>query len=308
MLVWSRSGRRTTAAIALVLFGVLYGLPIAVIALASFAGQWNGVLPSKPTLEHYANALHGDSLENLHVSVVTGFAASMIALVSGTWAALALRLQPRTARRMLDAVFFIPSAVPSVSVGLGLLVAFSRPPVLLNGTVAIVMIAHFVLVSAFTYGNVSAGLARLPADFEQVAESLGARPFYRLRRVTLPLITPYLLAAFSLSFALSMGELGATVDRAASVNVSVLDQAGERIDAPLFALDADDVSVGGEEHWALRSVALEPGDDDRLRGVGRRDDLDVEAERLEAGREQLGDLPLVTRRVARVGANEVAEE
>ncbi len=78
--------------------------------------------------------------------------------------------------------------MPSVSVGLGLLVAFSRPPVLLNGTTLIVLIAHLVLMSAFTYGNVSAGLARLPADFEQVAESLGARPFYRLCRVTLPLV------------------------------------------------------------------------------------------------------------------------
>ena len=97
------------------------------------------------------------------------------------------------------------------AVGLGLLVAFSQPPVLLNGTTLIVLIAHFVLISAFTYGNVSAGLARLPADCEQVAESLGARPFYRLRRVTLPLVAPYLIAAFSLSFALSMGELGATV-------------------------------------------------------------------------------------------------
>jgi 2-aminoethylphosphonate transport system permease protein len=68
-----------------------------------------------------------------------------------------------------------------------------------------------VLISAFTYGNVSAGLSRLPPDVEQVAESLGATPAYRLRRVTLPLLTPYLLAAFSLSFAMSMGELGATV-------------------------------------------------------------------------------------------------
>lgn len=211
MLVWSRSGRAATAGLAIVLFAVLYGLPIAVIVLASFAGQWNGVLPSHPTFEHYVNAVHGESLEQLHVSVVTGFLASVVALVSGTWAALALRLQPRAAKRALDAVFFIPSAVPSVSVGLGLLVAFSRPPVLLNGTTLIVLIAHFVLISAFTYGNVSAGLARLPADFEQVAESLGARPFYRLRRVTLPLVTPYLIAAFSLSFALSMGELGATV-------------------------------------------------------------------------------------------------
>jgi 2-aminoethylphosphonate transport system permease protein len=88
---------------------------------------------------------------------------------------------------------------------------YSRPPILLNGTVMIVLVAHFILISAFTYGSVSAGLARLAPDFEQVAESLGARPFYKLRRVTLPMIAPYLIAAFSLSFALSMGELGATV-------------------------------------------------------------------------------------------------
>jgi 2-aminoethylphosphonate transport system permease protein len=211
VLVWSKPGRALTWLLAALLFAVLYGVPIGVIALASVSGQWNGVLPSHFTFEHYGNALHGDSFEQLRVSLWTGLVASAVALVSGTWAALALRGQRPVHRRVLDAVFFIPSAVPSVSVGLGLLVAFSHPPVLLNGTTLIVLIAHFVLISAFTYGNVSAGLARLPADFEQVAESLGARPFYRLRRVTLPLVTPYLIAAFSLSLALSMGELGATV-------------------------------------------------------------------------------------------------
>lgn len=211
MLAWSRSGRALTFALLLVLFAVIYGLPIGVIALASISGQWNGVLPSHLTWAHYMNALHGDPFEQLRVSVYTGFIGSAFALVSGTWAALAFRSRRPVSKRLLDAVFFIPSAVPSVSVGLGLLVAFSHPPVLLNGTTLIVLIAHFVLVSAFTYGNVAAGLARLPADYEQVAESLGARPLYRLRRVTLPLVTPYLIAAFSLSFALSMGELGATV-------------------------------------------------------------------------------------------------
>jgi 2-aminoethylphosphonate transport system permease protein len=68
-----------------------------------------------------------------------------------------------------------------------------------------------VLVFAFAYSNLVAGLTRLSPDYEQQAESLGARPFYKLRRITLPLLLPYLLAAFSLSFALSMGELGATM-------------------------------------------------------------------------------------------------
>ena len=111
----------------------------------------------------------------------------------------------------LGLLFFIPSAVPSVSVGLGLLVAFSQKPLLLNGTTAIVFVAHYVLISAFAFGNISAGLSRLAPDYEEVASCLGARPAYRLMHVTLPLVAPYLVAAFGLSFALSMGELGATV-------------------------------------------------------------------------------------------------
>ncbi|HTZ77978.1 MAG TPA: ABC transporter permease subunit [Stellaceae bacterium] len=211
MLVWSKSGRAGSWAVAALLLGVVYGLPMAMIALASVAGQWNAALPSQLTLVHYAQAVDGDYGQALRTSVLTGLMASGAALVMGSWAALTLRALEARHRKLLDMVFFIPSAVPSVSVGLGLLVAFSRPPVLLNGTSAIVVIAHFVLISAFTYGNVSAGLAGLPPEYEQVAASLGARPLYRLWRVTLPLVTPYLIAAFGLSFALSMGELGATV-------------------------------------------------------------------------------------------------
>lgn len=210
MLAWSSAGRLSAWAVAAALIGVVYVAPLGIILLASFAGQWNGALPSMPTMRHYLDAVSGASGDELWNSVVTGVVASAIALFIGTWAALALRNFRGTPRRVLDIVFFMPSAVPSVSVGLALLVAFSRPPILLNGTSAMVFIAHLVLISAFTYGNVSAGLARIPPDFEQVAESLGARPGYRLRHVTLPLILPHLIAAFSLSFALSMGELGAT--------------------------------------------------------------------------------------------------
>ncbi|MEX3948399.1 ABC transporter permease subunit [Paraburkholderia sp. EG287B] len=211
MLLWAKWAKVSTWSATALLFAAIYGLPVAMIALASVSGQWNGILPSHLTLAHYARVFHTDSADQLRVSVFTGALASAAALVSGTWAALALRGMKGMPKRVLDVVFFVPSAVPSVSIGLGLLVAFSQPPVLLNGTASIVFLAHFLLISAFTYGNVSAGLSRLAPEYGEVAESLGARPFYQLTRVTLPLIAPYLLASFSLSFALSMGELGATL-------------------------------------------------------------------------------------------------
>ncbi len=211
MLLSSRLGRWLAWCLFTALFAPVFGLPLLMVAAASVAGQWNDVLPSQLTLRHLADAVQSSAGEELLTSLLTGLIASVIALVIGTWAALAVRNLRGRPARVASVLFLLPIAVPSVSVGLGLLVAFSRPPLLLNGTPYIVLVAHVVLVSAFAYGSVSAGLARLPAHYEQVAASLGGRPAYVLFRVTLPLITPSLVAAAGLCFALSMGELGATI-------------------------------------------------------------------------------------------------
>ena len=211
MLLSSKLGRWVAWCLFFALFLPVFGLPLLVVAAASIAGQWNGVLPSQLTVRHLAEAVQSVGKDELVTSLWTGLIASAIALLLGTWAALAMRSLRGRAVRVADTLFLLPIAVPSVSVGLGLLVAFSRPPLLLNGTPYIVLIAHVVLVTAFAYGSVTAGLARLPPQFEQVAASLGARPAYVLFRITLPLVTPSLVAAAGLCFALSMGELGATI-------------------------------------------------------------------------------------------------
>ncbi|SKZ41228.1 2-aminoethylphosphonate transport system permease protein phnV [Mycobacteroides abscessus subsp. abscessus] len=108
-------------------------------------------------------------------------------------------------------MFHLPIAVPSVAIGLGLLISFNSKPLLLGGTRWIVIVAHTVLVLAFAFSSVTAALERLDPAYKQAAESLGASPFRVLTRVTLPLLTPALGAAAGLAVALSMGELGATV-------------------------------------------------------------------------------------------------
>ncbi|MEU3459833.1 ABC transporter permease subunit [Streptomyces sp. NPDC006733] len=211
MLVHSRSGRWAVWTVFLVLFLPLFALPFAVIALASFATNWSGALPSGPTLAHYQDITRGESLDALTTSLVTALAASVLALVVGGWAALAADGLRGGSKRALDALFMLPVAVPSVVVGLSLLVAFSKPPLLLNGTRGIVVLAHAVLVTAFAYQSVTAAAARLDPAYEQSAASLGARPGYVLWRVKVPLLLPSLTAAAGLCFALSMGELSATM-------------------------------------------------------------------------------------------------
>ncbi|QES48413.1 ABC transporter permease [Streptomyces venezuelae] len=211
MLVHSKAGRWAAWALFALLFLPLFALPLLVVLAASFATNWSGAFPSGPTAEHYASAVRGESLQALTTSLVTAVTASLLALATGTWAALAAARLKKHGKRTLDALFMLPVAVPSVVVGLAVLVAFSRPPVLLNGTSSIVILAHTILVTAFAYQSVSAAIVRLDPAYAQAAASLGARPWYVLWRVELPLLLPSLNAAAGLCFALSMGELSATM-------------------------------------------------------------------------------------------------
>ncbi|MEU5033761.1 ABC transporter permease subunit [Streptomyces rubiginosohelvolus] len=211
MLVHSRAGKWATWAVFLLLFVPLFAVPLLVILAASLATHWSGAFPSGPTVERYAAATSGDSLQALTTSLVTALAASVLALTLGGWAALAAASLRTRGKRLLDALFILPVAVPSVVVGLSVLVAYSQPPVLLNGTRWIVILAHTVLVTAFAYQSVAAAVRRLDPMYEQAAAGLGASPARVLWRVKLPLLLPSLTSAVGLCFALSMGELSATM-------------------------------------------------------------------------------------------------
>ncbi|MBT2472517.1 ABC transporter permease subunit [Streptomyces sp. ISL-66] len=211
MLVHSKTGRWAAWGLFGLLFLPLFALPLLVVVAASFSTHWSGALPSGPTTGNYASAVRGESLQALTTSLVTALAASLLALTVGTWAALAAARLGERGRRSMDALFVLPVAVPSVVVGLAVLVAFSRPPLLLNGTGSIVVLAHTILVTAFAYQSVSAAIVRLDPAYEQAAASLGGRPAYVVWRVRLPLLLPSLTAAAGLCFALSMGELSATM-------------------------------------------------------------------------------------------------
>ena len=211
MLLWTRTSR----AFALTIFGVLVLVvvvaPLATVLLAAVAGTWTGVLPTHLTGQHLAQALDRDGLASLLVSVQTALLAGAASVIVGCWAALAASTAPGPLRRVTLALCHLPIAVPSVVVGLGLLVAFNRPPLLLGGTRWIVILAHGVLVLAFTVSTVTAGLERLNPDYALAARSLGASEAMVLLRVRLPLLMPSLAAAAGLAVALSMGELGATI-------------------------------------------------------------------------------------------------
>lgn len=211
MLVWSRGGRALTLVVFALIVILVIVLPLLSVLVAGVATAWNGVLPDGLGPGRLTAALAQDNQASLLVSIQTALIAGFVAVVVGGWAAIAAPAAAPWLRTVTGALFALPVGVPSVVVGLGLLIAFSRPPLLLNGTPWIVVLAHSVLVVAFAYTTVGAVLERLDPAYAQAADSLGASPARILLAIRLPLLLPAFTAAFGLSFALSMGELGATI-------------------------------------------------------------------------------------------------
>jgi 2-aminoethylphosphonate transport system permease protein len=211
VLLWTRRSKGLLWAVFAVLFTGIVLAPLVMIVLASFAGKWTGVLPSVLTTGNYRGVLSGDTFASLWVSVQTGVLASAVSVLLGTWAALAAERAPRRVRRVVDTVFHLPIAVPSVVLGLALLVAFSQPPLLLNGTRWIVLLGHLMILLPFSYSTVSAAASRMDPRLALAASSLGASPARVLLRVRIPVLLPSMSASASLALAMSMGELGATM-------------------------------------------------------------------------------------------------
>ncbi|MCS3779818.1 ABC transporter permease [Tsukamurella ocularis] len=211
MLVRNPAARVGVWAAFAVVLVTLVITPIAVTVITAFSASWTSVLPSALTTDHVADVFTPENAASIGVSVQTALLASALAVATGTWAALAVPSLPAQLRGAIDAFFHLPVAVPSVVVGLGVLVAFSAPPIVLGGTPSIVILVQAILVFAFAYSMVSAAVSQLDPMLDKVGGSLGASPLRLLLTVRLPLLLPSIAAAAGLSVALCMGELGATI-------------------------------------------------------------------------------------------------
>ncbi|WP_186110063.1 2-aminoethylphosphonate ABC transport system, membrane component PhnV [Burkholderia gladioli] len=190
----------------------LFVLPVVVVALSSVATRWSGtILPSGYSLRWFER-LGQPEFDALATSLEIGFGVAVIGTVLGLWLAPALegRAQGRLGA-LVDALVMLPNGVPSVVLGLAVLIAYHQKPVDLSSSAAIVVLVQLALILPFCYRCAAAALRPELTILREAAASLGAPPSMVLRRVLLPQLVPALRASLALGFALSLGELGATM-------------------------------------------------------------------------------------------------
>lgn len=168
------------------------------------------------------------ALDALRLSLVASLWATALSALLGLPLAFLLARVPFPGRSLVRGVVLLPLVLPPVVGGAALLFALGRRGlvggpladatglVLPFSTAGVVLATTFVAMP-FLVVTVEGALRTLDGRHEDAAATLGATRWTVLRRVTLPAIAPSLVAGLALAWARALGEFGATVTFAGSL-------------------------------------------------------------------------------------------
>ena len=119
--------------------------------------------------------------------------------------------QKGVAGQLMDLIIMFPFVIPGAVLGISLIVAFNKPPVVLTGTALIIIIAFVVRKLPYTVRSGSAFLQQMDPSVEEASISLGVSPMKTFGKVTARLMAPGVLSGAILSWITCINELSSSV-------------------------------------------------------------------------------------------------
>lgn len=210
-MIATRAGRWTSRIWLLLGFAFLY-LPIVALVVFSFTDSpvpniWAGF-----SLRWYDKLAQDDDIrQGLFLSLKIAGATATGSILLGTLAAFTLERFPRFfGRAVFAGMVSAPLVMPEVIVGLSLLlmlVSLQRLTGFPERGLLTIWLGHLLVGMAYATVVIGARLRDLNPQFEEAAQDLGARPTQVFFLVTLPMIAPSLVAAWLLTFTLSLDDV-----------------------------------------------------------------------------------------------------
>ncbi|MFA7118838.1 MAG: iron ABC transporter permease [Sphaerochaetaceae bacterium] len=126
---------------------------------------------------------------------------------------------------LLDILVMFPYVIPGSVLGISLLVAFNKPPLLLTGTAIIMIISFIIRKIPFTVRSSSAFLQQMDPCVEEASISLGVSPRKTFFAVTARLMAPGIISGAILSWISCINELSSSImlytGKTATIAVSI---------------------------------------------------------------------------------------
>ena len=187
-------------------------LPGVSMALSGVLGTLSGgVSFENVTLSHYGALFsqQGDALSALGTSLSLALATALFTGALGLLASWLVVVRKIKGRGVLDALSLMPAALPGIVVGVGLILLWNRPfwPVSPYNSWVILLLSYCCLLLPWPVRYVGNALRQLGGNLEPAARVHGASAFQALRLIVMPLVSPALLAAMLMVFAIASREL-----------------------------------------------------------------------------------------------------
>ncbi|MET0564637.1 MAG: ABC transporter permease [Gaiellaceae bacterium] len=157
-----------------------------------------------------------DARDALLLSLKAAFAATGIALVLGTMAAVAISRFQFFGREIFSFLLVLPLALPGVITGIALSSFFTFGGV--NFSLWTIVVGHATFCVVIVYNNVLARLRRTSPSLIEASMDLGADGWQTFRFVTFPVLSTALISGALLAFALSFDEVIVTLFTAGAQN------------------------------------------------------------------------------------------
>lgn len=179
---------------------VLLVAPTVVVLMTSFTSGFSLRFPPPGySLKWYAALLDAWQLHfAAWNSLQVAFWTTLLSVVLGTGAALAVARSPALMAKVLDSLFMSPLVLPALAFGLSALMLFSVLGI--PASPLTLVIGHVVVCVPYVVRTTVASLAQMDPVMLESSASLGASRLYTFRRVTLPLIRPGILAGGFICF------------------------------------------------------------------------------------------------------------
>jgi thiamine transport system permease protein len=142
-------------------------------------------------------------------SIIYATITVVISLALGSLAASSLARRS-SLNRVLDPLLMLPLGASAVTLGLGFILTFNRPPLDVRTFPWLIPIAHSLVALPFVVRTLQPALTSIPGSLRQAAAVLGASPWQVWREVDLPIVARAALVGAIFSFTISLGEFGAT--------------------------------------------------------------------------------------------------
>jgi iron(III) transport system permease protein len=204
------------ASIPILLYGFMsLVLPLAALALVGFSQFWTGDVGGPYTDAHFRTIIFED--DRVQDAIMTSLRSSLLALLVVLplgLAAAVLNLSPRSRRRtkaIVDLLVNIPLGLPAVLFGAAILFTYVNPPIVLYGTVWIIVIAYVTIMIPHASRLQMSAITSLGPELAEAAEVGGAVPLRTLRTVTIPLIRRGMASAAAIILIILMQEFSVSL-------------------------------------------------------------------------------------------------